>query len=503
MSRTSIQIETSRLALLGELDQQKSASERNRWGQFATPPPLADQIVRTALQLLPKRGKIRYLEPGFGTGAFLSALRLATSRLGFAKAIELDPLFVDNARNLWKGTGLRIVEGDFTELSPPISESAKFDLVVSNPPYVRHHHIDRAKKKSLQRLIADRMGIQISGLAGLYAHFMLLSQQWMKQGGIGAWLVPAEFMDVNYGDAIRAFLVDRVALSRIHRFDPSEVQFDNALVSSVAVFFKNERPRLGHQVEFTTGGTVQRPRTNRRLPIASLADSGKWTAVAKANVRRSSGTVLSELFTIKRGVATGCNRFFVLDEVQVQDFKLPLSFLQPILPSPRLLDRNIVTARRDGSPDIENRRFLLSCSLSRPQIKRRSISLHKYLEHGESSGVHEGYLCRNRQPWYQQERRQPPWFLCTYMGRASDDRQSPFRFIWNQSNAIAANVYLMLYPKPDIEERVRDDGNVQENLFRCLQSICVESLVGEGRVYGGGLHKVEPKELAKVHLDLH
>jgi adenine-specific DNA-methyltransferase len=88
------------------------------------------------------------------------------------------------------------------------------------------------------------------------------------------------------------------------------------------------------------------------------------------------------------------------------------------------------------------------------------------------------------------------------MGRTSDDRQSPFRFIWNQSNAIAANVYLMLYPKPDIEERVREDGNVQESLFRCLQSICIESLVGEGRVYGGGLHKVEPKELAKVHVDL-
>jgi adenine-specific DNA-methyltransferase len=247
VSRTPIQIETSRLALLGELDQQKSASQRNRWGQFATPPPLADQIVRTALKLLPKEGKIRYLEPGFGTGSFLSALRLATSRLGFAKAIELDPLFADHARNLWKGTGLRIVEGDFTELSPPSSESAKFDLVVSNPPYVRHHHIDRGKKKSLQSLIADRMGIQISGLAGLYAHFMLLSQPWMKQGGIGAWLVPAEFMDVNYGDAIRAFLVDRVTLSRIHRFDPSEVQFDDALVSSVAVFFKNERPPLGHK----------------------------------------------------------------------------------------------------------------------------------------------------------------------------------------------------------------------------------------------------------------
>ena len=31
-----------------------------------------------------------------------------------------------------------------------------------------------------------------------------------------------------------------------------------------------------------------------------------------------------------------------------------------------------------------------------------------------------------------------------------------------------------------------------------LNSLAVEHLLGEGRVYGGGLHKLEPKELANV-----
>jgi hypothetical protein len=35
-------------------------------------------------------------------------------------------------------------------------------------------------------------------------------------------------------------------------------------------------------------------------------------------------------------------------------------------------------------------------------------------------------------------------------------------------------------------------------VFRALQHITPEQMVSEGRVYGGGLHKVEPKELAQI-----
>ena len=127
-----------------------------------------------------------------------------------------------------------------------------------------------------------------------------------------------------------------------------------------------------------------------------------------------------------------------------------------------------------------------------------SASLWAYLKDGKAQGVHERYICRHRTPWYAQEDRPPAPFVCTYLGRNNTKRGRPFRFILNNSLATAANVYLMLYPKPVLARALRKNSSLKRQLWRFLNDICPESILDEGRVYGGGLHKLEPKELGNV-----
>lgn len=483
-----------------ELDDQRTRAERNRLGQFATPPPLAGSIVASTLKLLPETARIRFLDPAFGTGSFYSALigLVADSRLESALGFEIDREFGLAATKLWRPSGLDLRIADFTLAPVPSDPAAKPNLLVCNPPYVRHHHLDREVKMHLQLAVKHRLGIDISGLSGLYGYFILLSHAWMEDDGVAAWLVPSEFMDVGYGQAIKRYLLDQVETLRIHRFDPADVQFEDALVSSCVVWFRKVRPTPNHAVAFSYGGSIESPGSERLIPMDDLRREHKWTRFpAKSPRTAHTHTRLGDFFTIRRGIATGANGSFIMTAQQAQERNLPRTSLRPILPGPRHLVTDEVPSEPDGSPRVEPRLVLLDCKLPERRVRDEYPHLWRYLE-SIRSDVAGRYLCARRTPWYSQEHRPVAPFLCTYIVRA---KARPFRFILNDSQATAANVYLLLYPKPHVARVLEANPGLKRQVWHALNRCGESVMIDEGRVYGGGLHKLEPRELANVPAD--
>ena len=64
--------------------------------------------------------------------------------------------------------------------------------------------------------------------------------------------------------------------------------------------------------------------------------------------------------------------------------------------------------------------------------------------------------------------------------------------------ATATNVYLMVYPKPALAKALLDRAELLKEVWQALDRISDQALIGEGRVYSGGLHKLEPRELGNV-----
>ena len=496
-------VEQTRISLQESLDEGRSAQLRNRLGQFATPTELARDMIRCGLNLLGSDVSIRFLDPAFGTGSFYSALLETKSDVSTAVGFEVDSHYGVPAVELWRESGLQLTLSDFTRATPPAPQEA-FNLIVCNPPYVRHHHISAGDKERLQGLIPESTGTQLRGLAGLYCYFMLLAHQWMAPDAIAGWLVPSEFMDVKYGQAVKDYLLNAVTLSRLHRFEPVNVQFADALVSSAVVWFKNSPPPPDCCVEFTFGGSLTEPGRTRTIPTSTLRRERKWTRLlaneSSAKVTRvlSPATLrLGDLFAIKRGLATGDNKFFILEEQRTLELGLSRRFLRPILPSPRYLASDVIVADEAGVPLVPRRLFLIDCPLPLDELERCDPALARYLRTGIDT-VPKGYLCGSRSPWYSQEKRPPAPFLCTYMGRGDDDGKRIFRFILNRSNATAANVYLLMYPRGVLNAALNSEPELSITVLRLLNAIPCGDMTGEGRVYGGGLHKLEPLELANV-----
>lgn len=496
-------IERSRLEIQKNLDTTKAQEARRKLGQFATPHYLAMEMLQYAHTVL-GQGEIRFLDPAFGTGVFYSALLsvFPTDRLKTAIGFEIDQAYWRAAMNLWNHEPpLDLQLADFTIASPPKSQREKFNLIICNPPYVRHHAMEISEKQRLADLVSKSVGIRPSGYSGLYCYFLMLSHNWMSTNGLAGWLIPSEFMDVNYGGQVKKYLLNQVTLLRIHRFNPSEVQFDDAFVSSAIVWLKNCIPPSGHSVEFSYGGTLLKPSVSKHVPIEILRDLPKWSGLPLASyVQPSSGVTakLGDFFIIKRGIATGANDFFVLPQEKAEKLGIPAECLIPVLPPPRFLYTDKVEADETGKPLLNQSLVLLACDLPEETIRKDYPAFWSYLEQGKEQKINERYICVHRSPWYSQETRPPAPFIFNIMGRPGNTKRKPYRFVFNKSQATAANVYLMLYPKPSLQKLLNQDPNLLEEIWTVLNRIPLDNLLKEGRVYGGGLYKIEPKELRRV-----
>ena len=177
-----------------------------------------------------------------------------------------------------------------------------------------------------------------------------------------------------------------------------------------------------------------------------------------------------------------------------------MKFFCPVLPSPRYLPVSEILSDDLGNPFIANPSFLLDCRLPETEVQKHYGSLWRYLQEGRERGVADRYLCQHRSPWYAQEKRPAPPFICTYLGRGDVKSGRPFRFILNHSRATVTNVYLALYPERAVAQAIEGSPSLARRIWEILNCIEAESMLTQGGFMAVACTNLSPRNWRESRL---
>jgi len=513
---------------------------RRTLGQFWTPRWIAQLMTRWAVQ----SPDDRVLDPASGSGVFLLIALDWLQRLGASAAsqqitgVELSPLvFLMGLVNVLlhhPNAQLRLRWGDFLmpkrephavlkepdatyvvgaqqmplpglEMVAPAVLPNQFDAIVCNPPYTRHHQLPEAYKSAWAAAMKREYGIRLSRFSSLFAYFFVQATRMLAPTGRMAFITPATVFEASYSRQVKAFIRQQLHLRAIITFDEALSVFEGVDTAACITLIEGPQTPVGertvhvqirrwpgvepvlHAIEQGSTAAVDWG-TCRAVDLSALEPRRKWTVIGWENARFDSETFipLSNIARIMRGIATGANDFFVLSDSEVAEWGLEKANLQPVLTKTRE-----APGYAFGQADFDRlgregkKRWLLY--LTEPVTPGTAEA--RYIQHGQAHGLHERSLVKTRSLWYAMEQRDPAPIYFTYLSRKRS------RFIYNQADVLALNVFLCIYPIPAIG---RDETMLKALLATLNSLIAKDSLRHVGRTYGGDTIKIEPREMDRL-----
>lgn len=455
----------------------RSADERRSKGAVYTPMP----IVRSMMGWISKQGvPARVVDPGAGSGRFILAAGAAFPKAELI-AVELDPLAALMLRANLAARGwsdrAKVIVKDYREVALPRCKGAT--AFVGNPPYVRHHDIGDDWKAWYSEKFAA-LGIKASALAGLHLHFFLQTTVLGRKGDFGAFITSAEWMDVNYGSALRSLLLKDLGGVALHVLAPTVEAFPGtATTAAITCFRVGERHDAIRVRSVDDLSSLNGLTKGRSVEASTLQSASRWSSIVRPLPAVPVGSIeLGELFRVHRGQVTGANDVWIAGDEAAH---LPAGVMFPAVTKAKDL---IHAGARLESADVLRRVVDLPPDLDQFNAEERR-RITAFLSWARKNGADQSYIAQHRKAWWAVGLKPPAPILCTYMARR------PPQFTRNSCDARHINVAHGLYPRQAIAAPV---------LERIVSWLNTNIHQGSGRTYAGGLTKFEPKEIERLRI---
>lgn len=468
------------------------AAQRKALGAFYTAEPVARFLVRWGL----RTPEDSVLDPSCGDGRFLQL----ASELGAGRLVGCD-ISADalaEARSALSGVAgaLELIGSDFFSVEPGTPEPV--DLVVGNPPFIRYQRFTGESRTRALRS-ALRAGVRLTRLTSSWAPFLLHAIQFLKPGGRLAMVVPAEITSTHYGlRTLRGLLrhFSAVYLLAFERNFFEDAQEETYLLLAEGLGSSCDTVRLLPLESISALAEFGGPERAASVVVEVAEDTGSLVRFAEAFLsaeerrtwrrikRHPQVRTIASLASVTNGYVTGDNEFFHRTRSQAVEQGLPRSWLVPTARTSRSLRGLWFT----GEDVLQLEEQGTAHHLVVPEDDLFSAAdpetMQRFLADGEERGTPRRFKCRSREPWWRVPGLQRADVLVAYMAGAFP------RAAENLAGACFTNSLHGL--------RLQDRSAARLLTLGLYSSLSLLSLEIEGRSYGGGILKLEPRELDRV-----
>jgi adenine-specific DNA-methyltransferase len=463
---------------------------RKQLGQFFTPFPIADLMTTWVLKNKPAS----LLDPACGTGVFERSVFKHTSELVKVTAYDIDKKMIDICERISPAMGtlkMELLQRDYL-----LTEwQSKYDAIICNPPYLKHHHIkDKYKYISIFR---EKLNRAFGLNTNIYSLFLIKSLSQLAEGGRMAFITPSEFLNSNYGVEVKRHLIDSRKWRYLIVFDFKMSVFNGATTTACITLFENapadqltfikvKNEKGIEEVKNLIDKGITHNFTSPALevfskPLKDLEPEIKWKQYFEKQHQSSLLVPFTKYARVMRGIATGANDYFTFSKKDLDKFQIDKKYVVPCLTKANHVPRNIFTEDDFEKLISQNKKAYLL------YVNGKGIDeyLKNYFDIGESKGIHKKYLTSHRSPWWLTEERRPAPILVIVFGRKG------LRFMRNETELRNLTCFHSIYPSANGEKFI----NI---LMAFLITETAQKILGaEKREYGNGLEKFEPNDINK------
>ncbi|OBA57224.1 lactate dehydrogenase [Mycobacterium sp. 1100029.7] len=448
-------------------------------GGYYTPVAVAHFLARWVCAAGP-----RIVEPSCGDGAILRELAGLSSQ---AHGVELIAAEAAKARRFAPVDNANL----FTWLAD--TEAAGYDGVAGNPPYIRFGNWTAEQRDPALQLMR-REGLRPSRLTNAWVPFVVASTVLARDGGRVGLVLPAELLQVGYAAPLREYLLARYREITLVTF--ARLVFDGILQEVVlfcgVVGTGPARIRTVNlrDADALAGADLDVERYS--WGPALLHEQEKWTkyfldppAIALLRRLKESGALirLGALADVDVGIVTGRNSFFTFTDAQTHELGLRPHCVPLVSRSSQLSGLVYDNCCRASDLVSGHRTWLLDAP---EHLVDPALAAH--IGDGEIAGVHRGYKCSIRTPWWRTPSLWiPDLFLLRQIHRAP-------RLTVNGVAATSTDTVhrVRLLDHPDH----RADPMALAAVFHNSATFAFAEIMG--RSYGGGILELEPSEAEQL-----